>query len=73
VAQDDRALRYASAELWGDREFVQLWGDREFILRIVERNGWTLQYVRGDLRFDHEVISRAVMEDNLEFPVQCRF
>jgi len=48
-----------------------LWFDREFVLRVVERNGWMLQYVRGDLRFDCEVISRAVMADNLEFPIGC--
>ena len=42
------------------------WFDREFVLRVVEMNGWMLKNVRGDLRFDREVIFRAVMEDNLE-------
>jgi len=40
---------------------------------MVERNGWMLRYVRGDLRFDHDVIFRAVMADKLEFPVDCTF
>ena len=44
------------------------WLDREFVLRVVERSGSCLEYVRGDLRFDREVISRAVAADNLEFP-----
>jgi len=44
------------------------WLDREFVLRMVERRGWCLKYVRGDLRFDREVISRAVAADNHEFP-----
>lgn len=65
VAPNDRAVGYIID--WS------LWFDREFVLRMVERNGWMLQYVGGKLRFDREVILRTVMADKLEFLVNCMF
>ena len=47
----------------------ELWFDREFVLRVLEMNGWMLQFVMGDLRFDSEVISRAMSADKFRtFP-----
>eukprot|EP01047_Picozoa_sp_COSAG01_P035734 COSAG01_NODE_2758_length_7121_cov_64.907434_6_plen_101_part_00 len=47
VAQNGRALLYASVELWADREFV---------LAAVAQDGRALWYASAELRADREVV-----------------
>ena len=78
VAQDGRALRFASAELRADKEVVLvavaqngralqvasagLRGDKEVVLVAVAQNGRALEYASDGLRGDKEVVLAAVAQ-----------
>ena len=54
VAQDGNALRYAAAELKGDREIVRA---------AVAQNGFALGHAEAELQGDSEIVLAAVAQD----------
>ena len=78
VAQDGRALEYASVGLRADKEVVMaavaqsggalvyasaaLKGDKEVVLVAVAQRGWALEYASDALRSDKEVVMAAVAQ-----------
>jgi hypothetical protein len=81
VAQNGRALEFASAGLRADKEVVMaavarnglalryasapLRGDKEVVMGAVAQDGWALFFASDELRGDKEVVMGAVAQDGL--------
>ena len=78
MQQDLDILKYAAAELKGDREFVlaavqqdgyalqcasaEFKEDREIVLAAVQQDGYALKYASAELKGDREVVLAAVQQ-----------
>jgi hypothetical protein len=67
VHQDIGALKFASKQLRGDREFLrqatQGIAEKQEALKAVETIGTVLEFIREGLQSDHDVVLAAVHQD----------